>query len=221
MLLAPPGSPIQRAVQTYIPSAQPGTHAASIRETLTLHDGQPFPFIEMQTRLRMEAPDRELVSRFRTSINNTIPAHSFNSCASRSSNLGAELPLPPAAIPLLGRLVHARVSPALSRRVDRTAAVDYLPVFETDDNGYLMMRRTINTTYAEAKDQGYDHVTMPVTGPHHSRLSFDRQHPTPSPSSQPREPVTRHPPSRSGPSPEPDCPPPTPPSPRLRVTITR
>lgn len=44
-----------------------------------------------------------------------------------------------------------------------TAAVDWLPVFETDSNGMLMMRRVVNKTHW-GKNESYFHVSSPVAG---------------------------------------------------------
>jgi hypothetical protein len=43
------------------------------------------------------------------------------------------------------------------------AATDKLPVFETDSNGMLMMRRVVNKTHW-GKNESYYHVSSPVAG---------------------------------------------------------
>lgn len=74
---------------------------------------------------------------------------------------------------------------------------DHLPVFETDDNGALMLRRVVNKTYW-GKDEAVFHVTMPTAGNYYplsvrcscsSDLFFSATHCrnlTPSPACPPR-----------------------------------
>ena len=101
------------------------TYAAPhhLREVLTLYTGASH--VETSTEFSMAHKDRELVTRYKTSVDNTEPNHYFNS----------------------------------------TKKVDYLPVFETDSNGYIMMRRVTNkTAWVEERHEDYFHVARPVAG---------------------------------------------------------
>lgn len=107
---------LQRVTQTY---GQPDL----VRTTVTVVAG--VPTVEAQTQFIMATQDRELVSRYKTGIRNTVPGeYNINS----------------------------------TKRV-----AGELPVFETDSNGYLMMRRVTNKT-GWGRDEEYFHVTLPVAG---------------------------------------------------------
>lgn len=107
---------VSRVAQTY---AEPH----HLREIISLYNGKFH--VETTTEFSMSIPDRELVTRYKTNIDNTEPNHYFNS----------------------------------------TSKVDHLPVFETDSNGYLMMRRVTNkTAWVETAHEDYFHVARPVAG---------------------------------------------------------
>ena len=76
------GGFVARAVQTY-------TGLNVVREVVSVYEGLPYPTIETRTELTMAQKNRELVTRYVTSIDNTVktkPAHRIMAFANSSSS---------------------------------------------------------------------------------------------------------------------------------------